>query len=86
MQTRVQKWGNSLAVRIPKSFLDQSKLKRNSLIDMSFERGKIVILPARKKKRKYTLAELVKGITKENRHEEIGFGPPAGKEIFEYES
>jgi antitoxin MazE len=85
MQTRIQKWGNSLAVRIPKTLMDQTRLKKNSLIDMTFENGKIVILPARKRKRKCTIDELLKGITKENRHEELGFGPPVGKEIFEYE-
>ncbi len=83
MQSRVQQWGNSLAVRIPKSFLDQSKLKKNALIDITVEEGKIVILPVRKKK-KYTLDELLKGVTKENLHGEIDFGPPVGNEIVEY--
>lgn len=81
MQTRVQKWGNSLAVRIPKSCLDESKLKKNSLIDVTVQDGKIVILPV-KKKRKRTLDELLTKITPENRHEAVEWGPPVGKEVW----
>lgn len=68
MQARVQKWGNSLAVRIPKSLAVQSRLEQNSLVDMSFEDGKIVVLPVSET---LTLAQLLEGVTEENLHREV---------------
>ena len=80
MQARVQKWGNSLAVRIPKSFAAQSQLEHNSLVDMTIEENRIIILPAIKPKP--TLTELLAGVTKQNIHDEVASDQPVGRETW----
>lgn len=80
MKAKIQKWGNSLAVRIPKSFAVQTDIKQDSIIDLSVIDGKIVVEPE-KRKRKFTLEELLQNVGEENLHGEINFGKPVGKEI-----
>ncbi len=78
MQARIQKWGNSLAVRIPKSFAMQSNLGQDSLVEMSIENGKIVLLPIQPE---MDLAQLLELVTEENRHAETQTGTTVGREI-----
>ena len=80
MHAVVNKWGNSLAARIPAAFAAQLHLEGNSPIDMRIEGNSLIITPA--KRRRYTLEELVEGITPENRHDEIDAGPAVGKEFW----
>jgi antitoxin MazE len=80
MQTKIQKWGNSLALRIPKSFALNVNLKQNELVDISIDKGKIIISPISPKK--YSLEELLKGVSDNNLHGEFDTGAPAGKEIW----
>jgi antitoxin MazE len=80
MRTQVQKWGNSLALRIPKSFAEESNIQAGSLVDLSVAKGRLIVAPLAEKK--YTLEELLAGITKENLHGEVDFGPPVGKEFW----
>jgi antitoxin MazE len=80
MQARVQKWGNSLAVRIPKTFASQSHLGQDSLVDMSVENGKIILYPVPQPE--MTLAQLLDGVTPKNIHDEVDTGAPAGQEIW----
>jgi antitoxin MazE len=79
MKTTVQKWGNSLAVRIPRPFAEEVQLEENSTVDLSVRGGKLVIVPA---ERDVTLDSLVEQITDENRHEEVRTGPGVGKEVW----
>jgi antitoxin MazE len=80
MTTKVQQWGNSLALRIPKAFAVEANLQKGTVVDVSEEDGKIILTPV--KKRKFTLAGLLSGVTKENIHDEISFGKRVGKEIW----
>ena len=80
MQTKIQKWGNSLAIRIPKSFALDINLKQDELVDLSVDESKIIITPISGKK--YSLEELLKGVSKNNLHSEIDTGSPIGKEIW----
>jgi antitoxin MazE len=80
MQTKIQKWGNSLALRIPKSFALNVSIKQNELVDLSIDKGKIIITPIAQKK--YSLAELLEGVSENNLHSEFDTGAPAGKEIW----
>lgn len=80
MQTKVQKWGNSLGVRIPRPLADQARIGEGSVIDIEEKGGEIIIklvAPA-----EYTLDELVSGITEENRHSETKTGAPVGREVW----
>lgn len=76
----IQQWGNSLAVRIPKAFAHQTRVKKGSAVTLSVENGRMVMKPLRR--RKYTLEELVSKITPKNRHPETDWGRPMGKEIW----
>lgn len=80
MQARVQKWGNSLAVRIPKSFASQSHLGQNSVVEMSVENGKIILFPV--PQQEMTLGQLLEGITTENLHSEMKTGTAVGQEVW----
>jgi len=79
MQTKVQKWGNSLALRIPKSFALNIDIKQNEFVDLSIGDGKLIITPITEKE--YSLKELLAGISENNLHEEFDTGIPVGKEF-----
>ena len=78
MQTKVQKWGNSLAVRIPKPLADGLHLSSGRAVEIKEVSGVLTISPVRKKRP--ILKEMLEGITRENLHSETDFGQ-AGKEL-----
>jgi len=80
MKAKIQKWGNSLAVRIPKSFAVQTKIEQDSVVDLTLVGGKIIVEPEKKKPR-FSLEELLSEISEENIHSETDWGKPAGREI-----
>lgn len=80
MKTRVQKWGNSLALRIPKSFADEVGLQREAPVEVSLADGKLVITPVTKPK--LTLKQLLAKVTEENLHHEVNYGPAIGNETW----
>lgn len=79
MRTRVQKWGNSLAVRIPKPFAEGAGLRQATEIEVSLENGTLRVSPVRPR---WRLEELVSKVTRKNRHSEVESGPAAGREIW----
>jgi antitoxin MazE len=79
MKTTVQKWGNSLAVRIPRPFAEEVRLEENSTVDLTVRGGKLVIVPAAPE---ITLDQLVDQITEDNRHDEVETGRAVGNEIW----
>ena len=80
MNATIQKWGNSLALRIPSSVAKEMQVREGSAVELTLEEGKIIVKPA--KKRKLSLTQMLKRITKENRHAEIDWGGPVGREIW----
>jgi antitoxin MazE len=80
-KAQLAKWGNSLAVRIPKDVAEQVRLREGDPIMIEALEGRIELRPA---ERIPTLEELVAQITPENRHEETDWGPDVGKEIVEW--
>jgi len=80
MRTRIQKWGNSLALRIPKSFAGEIGLKQDSPVEVSLEGEKLVVLPARESK--VTLESLLAQVTDDNVHHEVKTGPAVGNEVW----
>jgi len=80
MTTKVQKWGNSLAIRIPKAFAAQAELSELSTVDLTIVDGQLVLTPVSKPT--FTLEELLEGMTDENMHGEISLGGPVGREIW----
>ena len=80
MQTKIQKWGNSLAVRIPKAFAQDARLTNNSIVEVSLVDGRIVIEPVARGE--WTLDELLENVTSENIHQEIHTGEAVGNEVW----
>ena len=80
MKTRVQKWGNSLALRIPKSFAVEAGLHANAAVELSLVEGALVVQPIAPKP--LSLDQLLRGITDENLPGEWDTGPAVGKEVW----
>ena len=78
MVTKVQKWGNSLGLRIPRSLASEAEVGDGSTVDITFHGGELVIRPLRR--RRYSLDEMVAGIDDANRHGEVSTGAPVGNE------
>jgi antitoxin MazE len=76
----VQKWGNSLALRIPKPFAQDAAVKEGTLVDVSVSEGKLVVVPVRKKT--ITLKQLLSKVHRGNLHGELDSGPPVGREAW----
>jgi antitoxin MazE len=80
MQTKIQKWGNSLGLRIPKSFAKQAGVEAGTNVDLSIE-GSDLIVRSRRRQR-YRLQDLLKQVTAKNLHKEVGTGAPVGREAW----
>ena len=80
METRVQRWGNSLAVRIPKPLADEAGLKDNSPVKLSLRDKKLVIAPVVKPA--LSLEQLLAQVTQDNLHREVDTGPALGGEAW----
>jgi len=84
MKVAFQKWGNSLALRVPKAFAEEIGARDGEAAEMTVRDGKLVIEIAspRRRKRRYDLNKLVADITADNRHSEIDWGAPFGREVW----
>ena len=80
MQARIQKWGNSLAVRIPKPFAVEIGLDRNSVVEVSISDGKILLEPVAKPG--YSLEQLLAEVTETNLHSEVESESALGDEVW----
>ena len=80
MRSKVQQWGNSLALRIPRPFAEEVGLRRQTEVEISLEDGRLVVSPLAPPRP--SLTDLLAEVTEENRHAEIETGPPVGKEIW----
>ena len=79
MKTQLARWGNSLGLRIPRSVAIDASVAEGDEVDVTVQDGAIVVRPA---VRRYTLDELVDGITARNKHAEPDWGRPIGKEVW----
>lgn len=80
MTTKIQQWGNSLALRLPKDITKKLRLHKGSPVIVAQDTNKILIKPLNKTKT--SLKELVSKITPDNIHSEIDWGKSVGKEIW----
>ena len=80
MQTKIQKWGNSLGLRIPRAFAAEVQVEEGSTVDLSVEDGRLLVRPLRG--RKYAVSDLLKKVTRRNLHGEVPTGGPTGREIW----
>ena len=80
MKTAVQQWGNSLALRIPKAFAQQTGVKKGTQVRLTAEKGRMIITPL--KEDELSLKKLLARVTPQNIHAETDWGAPMGKEIW----
>jgi antitoxin MazE len=79
VRTHVVGWGNSQAVRLPKSILDEAQVREGDEIEIKCQDGQIILEPVNAR---LTLESLVAAITPENRHGEQDWGKPVGREVW----
>ena len=80
MLTKVQKWGNSLAIRIPKTIALSAQLENDTFVEISFVDGRIIITPIIIQN--WTLDELLAGIHQSNIHHKVDIGSALGTEVW----
>ncbi len=78
MKTKVQKWGNSLAVRIPARMAQELSICDGSAVEVRLVDGELRLSPAGLPE--LDIHDLILAITRDNQHEAIDFGPPVGNE------
>lgn len=82
MITKLQKWGNSQGLRIPKDLLESAHLAQGDEVELSVMEGKILITPEKQIRGKLSLKELVARMPTLQDNEDLFWGVPAGKEIW----
>ncbi len=82
MTTIIRKWGNSLAMRLPKELARSFDLKAGSRVIVMRKNSTFEVRPETANPPEYTLEKLLKGMTKKNIHPETDWGKPMGKEIW----
>lgn len=80
MLAKIQKWGNSLALRIPKAFAEEAGLDSDSAVEIRVVDGQIHIIPIQDKR--YDLADLLAEISEDNLHEAVDTGNAMGNEVW----
>jgi antitoxin MazE len=78
MTATIQKWGNSLALRIPRAVAQQIKVSEGESVELKVDADALVIRPAR---RRYRLADLLRRVTPENVHPETHWSRAVGREV-----
>ena len=81
MKTRMHKWGNSLALRIPKSFAEETGMRDKSSVEVSVIKGKLVVAPITARPR-FSLKQLLAQVTETNLHGEFDTSGPVGNEVW----
>ncbi|MGH7564644.1 MAG: AbrB/MazE/SpoVT family DNA-binding domain-containing protein [Gemmatimonadota bacterium] len=80
MRTRIGRWGNSLAVRIPRDLAEEAGLDAGTEVEFSIEGDRLLVEPTAQNG--WTLEDLLARVRKENLHEEMDLGPPMGHEVW----
>jgi len=80
MHIRVQKWGNSLAVRIPKPLAEDAKVEEGTVLNLAVSKGKVIATPV--KKHKQSLQQMLAKVSRKNLHAEVESGAPVGREVW----
>ena len=80
MKTAVRRWGNSLALRIPRAYAAESRISEGSQVELTLKSGSLVVRPVLRKR--HSLARLLKRVTPSNRHQSISTGISVGQEVW----
>ena len=83
MLTTIQKWGNSQAIRIPKTVLEKLMLQENDQVEVTADDNSIIITKTMRKRRaKVSLEERFKNYTGDYKCTEYDWGKPVGEEVW----
>jgi antitoxin MazE len=80
IHTKIQKWGNSLGLRIPRSFAAEAQVEEGVTVDLSVENGQLLVRPLRV--RRYSLNLLLRKVSRRNLHGEVATGSTVGREAW----
>lgn len=80
MKTSVGRWGNSLALRIPRAYATETRIAEGSEVEITLKSGALVVRAVGRKR--HALGDLLKRITPANRHDSISTGGAAGREAW----
>ena len=82
MLTKIQKWGNSQGLRIPKTILEEVDIHVGDQVKISVQAGKIIVEPVNKVHKRYDIKELVAQMPANYQAKEIDWGSPEGMEVW----
>ena len=82
MLSKVQKWGNSQGIRIPKNLLENSHINVGEEVDITVQEGKIIVESTNKIRGRYKIRDLVSKMPKDYEPKEENWGAPMGREIW----
>jgi antitoxin MazE len=80
MHVSIQKWGNSLALRIPHLLAKEARLRQGEKAELQFRRGQLVLTPLARPP--WTLKTLLSGVKKHHLHGEVKIAGPMGREVW----
>ena len=80
MISKIQKWGNSLGLRIPKALAEDANVEEGTNVDLRVEEGRLVVVPLEAPR--FTLENLLREVAPENMHAAVDTGPPVGREAW----
>ena len=78
MKTAVRRWGNSLALRIPRTYAQETRISEGSEVELTLKSGALVVKVVARKR--HSLSDLLKRVTPSNRHETVETGKAIGLE------
>ena len=82
MVTKIQKWGNSQGLRVPKGILHRAHISIGDAVDVNIHHGTIIIKPISQVRGKYRLKDLISKIPANYNPEEVYWGKPKGSEVW----
>ena len=80
MKTAIQRWGNSLALRIPRAYAAETRIAEGSPVELTLKSGTLVVRPLTRKR--HLLADLLKRVTRTNLHGSVDTGKAVGQETW----
>ena len=80
MQSRIQRWGNSLGLRIPRSFAIEPQMEEGATVELSVENGRLLVPPYHV--RKYASSALLRKVNPRKLHGEVSTGTAVGREAW----
>ena len=82
MLTRVQRWGNSQGIRLPKKVLSQAEIAVGEEVDVKVENHRIVVEAPQRVRGRYRIEDLAARMPEGYSPSEEDWGEPIGREVW----